>query len=77
VPTVIGAKVAEAQARLADQPLQASIVYRPVQRGEKPGIVVSQDPKNGTVAAFSVVKLVVGCKTEVLPGSSTPSCKKG
>ncbi len=76
VPTVIGAKVAEAQARLADQPLQASIVYRPVLQGEKPGIVVAQDPKDGTLAAFSVVKLVVGCVTETLPGSSTPSCKK-
>jgi penicillin-binding protein 1A len=48
VPDVHGSTLADARARLAAQPLTWLVVYRPARAGERPGVVVSQDPRVGT-----------------------------
>ena len=68
VPVVVGAKSLDAEARLAKQPLQAEIIYRPANPGERPGVVVAQYPKTGTLSAFATVRLVVArATTGVIP----------
>ena len=64
VPKVVGAKVLDAEARLASQPLQADVIYRPARPGERPGIVLEQDPKSGTLGAFETVRLIVARATQ-------------
>jgi penicillin-binding protein 1A len=59
VPNVVGAKVLDAESRLADQPLQATVYYRPATIGEPLGIVLEQRPVGGTLGAFETVELVV------------------
>jgi membrane peptidoglycan carboxypeptidase len=60
VPKVIGAKVLDAEARLAAQPLQYEVIYRPAKPGEeRPGIVLEQRPAGGTLSAFGTVRLIV------------------
>jgi membrane peptidoglycan carboxypeptidase len=59
VPNVIGAKVADAQARLADQPLQWDVLVRPAKPGEQPGVVLEQEPEAGTLGPFDTVRLIV------------------
>ena len=50
---MIGAKVVDAEARLADQPLQARASSTgPAKPGETPGIVLAQDPGDGHAAAL-------------------------
>jgi penicillin-binding protein 1A len=64
VPHVIGAKVLDATARLAAQPLQAQVIYRFAKPGiERPGIVLEQYPESGTLAAFDTVRLIVAKAT--------------
>ena len=64
VPKVIGAKVVDAQSRLAAQPLQWDVIYRPAKPGERPGIVLEQDPAGGTLGAFDTVRLIVAKATQ-------------
>ena len=64
VPRVIGAKVLDAEARLADQPLGWDVIYRPAKPGERPGIVLEQDPEGGTLGAFDTVRLIVAKTTD-------------
>ena len=60
VPKVVGAKVLDAEARLAAQPLQYEVIYRPAKPGEeRPGIVLEQQPAGGTLKAFGTVRLIV------------------
>jgi len=65
VPDVVGARVLDAEARLAAQPLQAEVLYRPAKPGlERPGIVIEQEPAGGALGAFETVRLVVGRATQ-------------
>jgi penicillin-binding protein 1A len=59
VPLVVGMTAEGAKARLAEQPLGASVVYAPAKRGKLPGIVVSQDPRSGGLSANDDVTLWV------------------
>ena len=59
VPFVVGMTADGAAARLADQPLEAEIVYKPARPGKVPGIVVDQDPRAGGLSAHDSVLVVV------------------
>jgi len=56
---VRGSTLADAQARLGGQPLQAQLRYRPANAGERLGIVVGQSPVSGVLSAYSRVTLVL------------------
>ena len=59
MPDVRGATLEAAQARLIGQPLASTVVYEPAKPGKRPGVVVGQDPANGTLSAYDKVQLVV------------------
>jgi beta-lactam-binding protein with PASTA domain len=59
VPLVVGMTAEGAVARLADQPLEANIVYRPAKPGKSPGLVVDQHPRAGGLSAHDSVLVVV------------------
>jgi penicillin-binding protein 1A len=59
VPLVVGMTADTAVARLADQPLGASIAYVPAKAGRLPGVVVKQDPREGGLSANDEVQLWV------------------
>jgi penicillin-binding protein 1A len=60
VPNVRGNTLADAKARLAAQPLSETVVYRPAKAGERPGVVVGQDPVGGgRLSAWDKVTLVL------------------
>jgi hypothetical protein len=59
VPLVVGLTAEGATASLADQPLEAEIVYKPAKPGRVPGIVVDQDPRSGGLSARDSVLVVV------------------
>jgi membrane peptidoglycan carboxypeptidase len=59
VPLVIGLGEAAAVARLAAQPLDAVLVYKPAKAGTAPGAVVDQMPRSGGLSAGDDVTLVV------------------
>jgi penicillin-binding protein 1A len=68
VPRVVGARVLDATARLAQQPLQAQVIYRWARPGiERPGIVLEQTPASGTLAAFDTVRLLVARAKGTIP----------
>jgi serine/threonine-protein kinase len=68
VPRVIGRPLAAARERLAAQPLNAQIVEVPAKTGQRPGLVVSQDPKAGFLASHDqVVLYVTKAKDGVVP----------
>ncbi len=59
VPLVIGMTKDGASARLAEQPLDASVLYAPAKPGKLPGLVVGQDPRSGGLSANDDVKIWV------------------
>jgi penicillin-binding protein 1A len=59
VPSVVGRTEDGARARLAAQPLGASVAYVPAQPGQRPGIVVRQEPRTGGLSAHDEVLLWV------------------
>jgi penicillin-binding protein 1A len=59
VPSVIGYTLAKAKARLALQPLNAGVVYKPATPGQRLGVVVNQIPHTGTLSSFDTVMLVL------------------
>jgi penicillin-binding protein 1A len=59
VPDVVGSTLQAAKHRLRQQPLQASVVYKPAKPGEHLGVVVGQIPKKGTLSAWDTVTLVL------------------
>lgn len=59
VPRVVGRTEEGARARLAAQPLRASVAYVPAQPGHRPGIVVRQEPRTGGLSAHDEVFLWV------------------
>jgi membrane peptidoglycan carboxypeptidase len=58
VVDVIGAKQDDAIARLLQQPLKSHVTYR-VAPGRKPGFVIAQMPRHGTLSSWQTVTLVV------------------
>jgi penicillin-binding protein 1A len=59
VPVLVRNRVDEARARLAAQPLRSTVVYKPARPGQRPGIVVEQIPRRGTLSAHDEVTLIV------------------
>jgi penicillin-binding protein 1A len=59
VPVLVRTGVSEARARLAAQPLKPTVVYKWARPGQRPGLVVGQIPKSGTLSANDEVTLIV------------------
>jgi penicillin-binding protein 1A len=59
VPNLIGWSVSAARARLAAQPLNAQVIYKPAAPGERVGVVVKQFPRTGTLSSYQRVTLVL------------------
>jgi penicillin-binding protein 1A len=59
VPNVVGQTVEQARARLAQQPLKTAVVYRPAAPLERPGVVLRQFPRSGTLSSYDKVTLVL------------------
>jgi len=60
VPNVVGRPVGLAKARLSYQPLNAKIVYKPLDPRQRPGIVLRQYPNGGTLSSHDTVTLFLG-----------------
>jgi penicillin-binding protein 1A len=58
VPRVTGLTLEEAKERLAAQPLEHDVIYRPAKRGERLDVVLGQIPKRGTLSAYDTVMLI-------------------
>ena len=68
VPLVLGLTADGARARLAEQPLEARIVYKPAKTRSTPGLVVDQFPRGGGLSAGDEVTIVVSkAQDGVLP----------
>jgi beta-lactam-binding protein with PASTA domain len=59
VPRVVGQPLAQAKARLAAQPLEANVVYKPAKPKQRLDIVVDQFPRRGRLSSFDTVTLVL------------------
>ena len=60
--------LADAQARVAAQPLTAELVYKPAAPLQEPGIVVDQQPRAGYRSSYDRIILVVSKATQgVIP----------
>jgi hypothetical protein len=59
VPNVRGETLDAAQTRLIGQPLDSTVSYKAAVPGKRAGLVVWQDPANGTLSAYDKVHLVV------------------
>ncbi len=59
VPRVVGQTIANAQARLAAQPLTAVIAYQPAKPLQRVGRVVAQYPKRGRLSSYEQVTLIL------------------
>lgn len=59
VPRVIGARLAEAKARLEGMPLTVEVITRPAKGGELLNRVAAQYPSKGTLSSFDTVRIVV------------------
>src|SRR4029077_21249306 len=59
VPDVRGTTLTAAKARLQDQPLLSTIVYKPALPGQRVSVVVGQIPLGGTLSAWDKVTLVL------------------
>jgi beta-lactam-binding protein with PASTA domain len=59
VPRLVGQTVAQANSRLAAQPLTPQYVYEPAQPRQRLGIVLRQFPARGTLSSYDKVTLVL------------------
>jgi len=59
VPNVIGMKLGEAKDRLALQPLNADVLYQRAKPLQRPGVVIRQIPKKGTLSSYDSVLIVL------------------
>jgi membrane peptidoglycan carboxypeptidase len=59
VPPVVGAKLADAEARLASMPLTSEVITKPAEGGQELGVVVAQYPSGGTLTSWDTVRIVV------------------
>jgi penicillin-binding protein 1A len=58
VPVLVGTEVSQARAQLAAQPLTSTVVYKWARPGQRPGLVVGQEPRSGTLSANDEVTLI-------------------
>jgi penicillin-binding protein 1A len=59
VPRVVGLTLDDAKDRLAAQPLEYDVIYKPATRGQRLDIVLGQIPARGTLSAYDTVMLVL------------------
>jgi penicillin-binding protein 1A len=59
VPRLIGSTLNEAKGRLAAQPLQHDLVFKPAKRGQRLDVVLGQIPARGTLSAHDKVILIL------------------
>ena len=59
VPRIVGARLADAKARLLSMPLTPEVITRPAKPGEKLGRVVAQFPARGTLSTWDTVRIVI------------------
>jgi penicillin-binding protein 1A len=59
VPRLVGDTIAQANSRLAAQPLRPEYVYEPARPRQRLGIVLRQYPARGTLSSYDKVTLVV------------------
>ncbi len=59
VPHLVGETVAQANSRLAAQPLTPQYVYQPAKEGQRLGVVLRQFPARGTLSSYDKVTLVL------------------
>ena len=59
VPRVVGMTLAQAKARLLQQPLLASVVYKPAEPRQRVDIVIDQFPSTGGLSSWDKVTLVM------------------
>jgi penicillin-binding protein 1A len=59
VPSVVGRRAESAVTRLAEQPLEAKLVYVRAKPRTRPGVVVRQEPASGGLSAHDTVTLFV------------------
>jgi penicillin-binding protein 1A len=59
VPSVVGLRLDDAEAKLYSMPLTAEIVWRRARPGEKLGRVTDQKPRAGTLSSWSTVRIFV------------------
>jgi len=59
VPNVVGMKLSKAKERLALQPLNAEVLYQPARPLQRPGVVIRQIPKKGTLSSYDSVIIVL------------------
>jgi penicillin-binding protein 1A len=59
IPSVIGQTLARAKARLALQPLNAAVVYKPARPKQRLNVVLDQIPRRGHASSFDTITLVL------------------
>jgi penicillin-binding protein 1A len=59
VPSVIGQPLAKAEERLALQPLNANVVYRPAKPKQRTDLVIDQFPRTGRASSHTTITLVL------------------
>jgi membrane peptidoglycan carboxypeptidase len=68
VPVVVGRPLAAAQELLAARPLSTQVIPVPAKPGQRPGLVVSQEPRKGFLSSYGrVVVFVTKAKDGVVP----------
>jgi penicillin-binding protein 1A len=69
VPSVVGQTLGRAKARLALQPLGATVVYKPARPRQRIDVVVDQIPRQGHASSFDTITLVLARPLHgVVPG---------
>jgi penicillin-binding protein 1A len=59
VPRLVGSTLAEAKLRLAAQPLEYDLIYKPAKPGQRLDVVLGQIPRRGTLSAYDQVTLIL------------------
>jgi penicillin-binding protein 1A len=59
IPSVVGETIGRAKARLALQPLNATVVYKPARPRQPVDVVVDQIPRMGHASSFDTITLVL------------------
>jgi membrane peptidoglycan carboxypeptidase len=59
IPSVVGKTIGRAKARLALQPLNATVVYKPARPRQPVDVVVDQIPRKGHASSFDTITLVL------------------
>ena len=59
IPSVVGETIGRAKARLALQPLTATVVYKPARPRQRIDVVVDQIPRRGHASSFDTITLVL------------------